>query len=195
MWDNKYDGEDYLYGTEPNDFLREQMHRLKKGRVLCLAEGEGRNAVHLARAGFEVTAVDSSAVGLAKAARLAAQHGVVIELLRTDLADYTVAPGSWEAIVSIFCHLPADLRRRVHRDVVAGLCAGGTLLLEAYTPRQLDFGTGGPPSAEFMMELGTLEEELAGLNFLHGAELVREVVEGTGHTGTGAVVQVLAEKR
>ena len=195
MWDERYSADEYVYGTVPNDFLSSMTDKLERGKVLCLAEGEGRNAVHLAREGFAVTAVDSSRVGLAKAEKLAQEHGVEIETIHTDLANYSIGESRWDSIVSISCHLPPDLRKKVHRDVVAGLREGGTFLLEAYTPRQLEFGTGGPPTADLMMELATLERELAGLRFIHGEELIRDVVEGTHHTGRGAVVQVLAERR
>ena len=195
MWDKKYSTDEYVYGKEPNEFLREMSGRLKKGRVLCLAEGEGRNAVWLARQGFSVTAVDASKVGLAKAARLADEFDVTIETVTADLAEYTIEDGAWDSIISIFCHLHPDLRTPLHRAVVAGLRQGGTFLLEAYTPKQLEYQTGGPPSAEYMMELATLEDELDGLEFIHGKELVRDVVEGNKHTGQGSVVQVLAQKQ
>lgn len=194
MWDEEYSVDEYVYGTEPNGFLSSMTESLKKGRVLCLAEGEGRNAVHLANRGFSVTAVDSSRVGLAKAEKLAQENGVVIEAIHVDLAEFSFNENSWDSIVSISCHLPPDLRRKVHQGVVAGLRKGGTFLLEAYTPKQLDFGTGGPSSAEFMMELASLREELDGLKIIHGVELVRDVLEGVNHTGKGSVVQVLAEK-
>ena len=192
MWDEEYSVDEYVYGTEPNDFLLSMTGNPKKGRVLCLAEGEGRNAVHLAKEGFTATAVDSSRVGLAKAERLAMKNRVSIETVIADLADFTIIENSWDCIVSISCHLPPDLRKRIHKGVVTGLRKGGTYLLEAYTPKQLEFGTGGPPSAEFMMDLETLREELSGLNIVHGAEVIRDVVEGINHTGKGSVVQVLA---
>ncbi len=194
MWDEKYSVEEYVYGKKPNEFLLEMSERLKKGSVLCLAEGEGRNAVHLARQGFTVTAVDSSRVGLAKAEKLAQESGVTIEAVTADLAGYTIEEGAWDSIISISCHMHQDLRRRLHGDVVAGLKDGGTFLLEAYTPKQLELKTGGPASAEYLMELATLKEELDGLEVIHGQELLRDVVEGTGHTGKGSVVQVLARK-
>lgn len=170
MWNKEFSVDEYVYGTEPNDFLYGMTESLKKGRVLCLAEGEGRNAVHLAKKGFSVTAVDSSQVGLAKANKLALENKVNIETVLADLADFVIHKDSWDSIVSISCHVPPNLRKKVHRGVVAGLKKGGTFLLEAYTPKQLEFGTGGPPSAEFMMELTTLREELAGLRFIHGVE-------------------------
>ena len=194
MWDERYSVEEYVYGKAPNDFLKQMSGKLKKGKALCLADGEGRNSIYLAGQGFDVTAVDSSKVGLAKANKLALEFAVTIETVHADLADYEIEEGAWDSIISISCHVPRDLRRRLHRDVVAGLKQGGTFLLEAYTPRQLEFGTGGPSSTDRLMDLASLKKELTGLEFLHGKEVVRDVVEGTYHTGKGAVVQVLARK-
>lgn len=194
MWDETYSVEQYVYGKEPNDFLLQMSGKLKAGKVLCLADGEGRNGVYLARSGSSVTSVDSSTVGLAKAEQLAREFGVAIETVPADLADFEIEPGAWDSIVSIFCHLHRDLRTRLHRGVVAGLKAGGTFLLEAYTPKQLEFGTGGPSSVEYLMDLESLGMELDGLDIIHGAELVRDVVEGVKHTGKASVVQVLARK-
>ena len=162
--------------------------------MLCLAEGEGRNAVFLAGRGHAVTAVDGSAVGLDKARRLAAARGTTISTVTADLADFVIKPGAWDAIVSIWCHLPRELRARVHHACVAGLRPGGIFLLEAYTPRQLACGTGGPATAELMPTLTELRGELAGLELLQAAELERTVQEGQGHHGPSAVVQVLGRK-
>lgn len=195
MWDQRYSCEEYVYGTDPNVFLAEMADRLRPGgQVLCLAEGEGRNAVWLAKQGFRVTGIDASAAGLAKANRLAAEAGVEIETVHADLADADLGEARWDGIVSIFCHLPPPLRKAVHRRVVRALRPGGLFLLEAYTPRQLQFGTGGPPNAELMMDLVGLGEELAGLRIEHGIELERDVYEGLFHTGPGAVVQFIARK-
>lgn len=194
MWDERYDTEEYVYGTAPNRFLAEWVHRLPPGRILCLAEGEGRNAVFLAGLGYRVTAVDASAVGLAKARRLAHEKGLQIETQVADLATYPIAEQAWDGIVSIFCHLPAAVRRDLHQRVKAGLRPGGVLILEAYRPAQLAFGTGGPKEASMMMSLEDLEQELHPLTFLHARELEREVIEGKFHTGTGAVVQLVGRK-
>jgi len=191
MWDERYAVEEYVYGTAPNDFLASVVDRLPMGRVLCLAEGEGRNAVYLAERGFEVTAVDSSPVGLDKARRLAGQRGVHIETIVADLARYEIVPESWDAIVAIFCHLPPPLRCLVHAKAVAGLRLGGAFVLEAYTPAQLQHGTGGPPVVELMMTLDALRDELTGLRFVHALETERDLREGRFHAGLGAVVQVL----
>ena len=193
-WDQRYSEPGYAYGTEPNAFLTEVADRLPPGRALSLAEGEGRNGVFLAERGFEVTGVDSSAVGLAKAQALAAERGVSLTTVPADLAHYTIAPGDWDLIVSIFCHLPAVLRRRLYAQAVAGLKPGGTLVLEAYTPRQLEFATGGPKDAALLVTLEELRRELAGLHFDIARETVRDVREGRCHTGRGAVVQILARR-
>lgn len=195
MWDERYRGEDYVYGTAPNDFLRDQIEHIPAGRVLCLAEGEGRNAVFLAEQGFDVTAVDQSSVGLDKARRLATDRGVEIDTVVADLAGFSIEPDAWDVIVSIFAHMPPAARRHIHREAVRGLRPGGVLVLEAYRPEQLQYKTGGPPSAEMMMDLEGLRTELAGLEFELATETVRDIHEGPLHHGPGAVVQVLARKR
>ena len=194
MWNERYSGADYVYGTEPNDFLKSIAGRIPRGQILSLGEGEGRNAVFLAELGCNVLAVDQSPVGLEKARRLAELRGVEIHTVVADLAGYEIASGDWDAIVSIFCHLPAQLRRAVYRKVVKGLRSGGLFALEAYTPAQLQFKTGGPTSADFLASLSTLKDELKGLDFELGQELERSVVEGQFHTGRAAVVQILARK-
>jgi SAM-dependent methyltransferase len=196
MWDERYGAAGYFYGTEPNDFLRERCAAIPAGGdVLCLAEGEGRNAVFLAAQGFRVVAVDQSAVGLRKAERLATERGVAIETVAADLDGYRIEPGRWDGIVSIWCHLPAGLRAVVHRQVVDGLKIGGVFLLEAYTPAQLRHGTGGPKSVDLLPTLAELRRELAGLEFVHAEERERVIHEGEGHDGLSAVVQVVARRR
>lgn len=195
QWDERYAAGEFYYGTEPNDFLRDQAGRIRSGgRVLCIAEGEGRNAVYLAGLGYAVTAMDQSPVGLAKARSLADRRGVSIDVVVGDLSAWEFAPGTWDAIVSIWCHLPPPLRGQVYRGVVTGLAPGGVLILEAYTPRQLEFGTGGPPTAELMPTLAELRQHLSGLEFEIAEEREREVREGRGHHGHSAVVQIVARR-
>ena len=194
MWDERYSSEEYAYGTSPNKFLEENVNNIPKGKVLSLAEGEGRNAVFLAKQGYSVTAVDASLVGLKKARKLAEESGVVVEFIHADLADYDLGENNWEGIVSIFCPLPSLLRRKLYKQVEAGLRQNGVFLLEAYTPDQLKHGTGGGNSVDVMQSKESLTQELAGLKFKHLMELERDVVEGIYHTGIGAVVQAIAAK-
>lgn len=194
MWDQRYSVDEYVYGTAPNDFLRQQAQSLTPGSALCLADGEGRNGVYLAELGHSVTSVDLSSVAMAKAAALADQRGVTLSTHVADLAAFNLGQARWDLVVSIFAHTPPAIRRDVHRRVTHALRPGGTLVLEAYTPDQIGRGTGGPPVAEMTMTLQDLIDELEGLDIVHGVELVRSVVEGAGHTGDGAVVQVVAVK-
>lgn len=196
MWDERYAGAEFAYGTEPNDFLAATAARYLPagGEVLSLAEGEGRNGVFLARRGFRVTGVDGSSVGLAKARELAAKHGVTIETIVSDLAVFDLGVARWDGIVSIWCHTPSAVRESLHRRVVASLRPGGVLILESYTPDQLRHGTGGPSSADMLLSLETARRELAGLDFVVGEEKVREIHEGPFHGGASAVVQIVARK-
>ena len=193
LWEGRYGGtDDYVYGTEPNDFLAASVADLPAGDVLCLADGEGRNGVYLATLGHRVTSVDLTEAGMAKAARLAAERGVELTTVVADLADYDLGTDRWDLVVSIFAHTPPPIRARLHGAMAEALRPGGRLILEAYTPDQIGRGTGGPPVPELTMDLDRLGRELTGMRFEHQAELVRPVVEGAGHTGEGAVVQVIA---
>ena len=192
MWDERYSAEEYAYGTNPNKFLEANVSIIPKGKVLSLAEGEGRNAVFLAKQGYSVTAVDSSLVGLNKARKLAEENGVTVEFIHTDLAEYDLGENKWDGIVSIFCPLPSSIRKQLHKKVEAALKRNGVFLLEAYTPAQLKYGTGGGNSVDVMQSKESLSLELAGLKFKHLIELERDVVEGIYHTGIGAVVQAIA---
>lgn len=191
MWDERYSQSGYVYGTEPNEFLAEAAVRIPPGPVLSLGEGEGRNAAYLASLGHRVTAVDQSEVGLAKAQRLAAERGLTIETMPADLADFPIQPGAWAGIVSIFCHLPRQIRVPPYAAAVRGLRPGGVFVLEAYTPQQIGRGTGGPQDPDMLVSLADLSAELAGLEFVHARELEREVREGQYHTGVASVAQVI----
>lgn len=195
FWDHRYGtAAGYVFGTQPNDFLAAVADRIPPGPVLCLAEGEGRNAVFLARRGHAVTAVDQSATGLAKAAALAEKISVPLTTIIADLAAFEIMPGVWSGIVAIFMHLPPELRAAVLKRAAAGLRPGGVFVLECYTPAQLAFTTGGPREVSLLPTLALLRTELPELEFVHGCELERDIIEGGGHTGRSAVVQVIARR-
>jgi SAM-dependent methyltransferase len=194
FWDERYGEAELTYGSEPNDFLRDMAPRIPPGPVLGLGEGQGRNAVHLATLGHAVTAVDLSPVGLARAQELAASRRVTLTTVVADLAEFDLGATAWCGIISIFCHLPSALRRTLYPRCAAALAPGGVLILEAYTPRQLEYGTGGPKEPDLLNTLAELRDLLPGLEVEIGRELVREIREGAHHHGLGAVVQVMARK-
>lgn len=193
MWDTRYSEDGYIYGTAPNDFLAASVGHLTSP-VLCLAAGEGRNAVWLAEQGLEVHAVDGSAVGVAKTLALAAERGVTVHATHADLATFDLGEEKWGGITAIFAHLPPPLRARVHGAIARALAPGGRLVLEAYAPRQLEYKTGGPPVLPMLFDPPVVRAELGELIFHRCEEVVRSVVEGKYHTGDAAVCQIIAER-
>ena len=194
FWDVRYAEPGFAYGDAPNDFVRAVAHHIPDGPVLCLAEGEGRNAVFLAERGHRVRPVDLSQVGLDKAKRLATARGVEIEIEQADLATYEIAEGQWAGVVAIWAHVPVAVRQHMLHAAIAGLRSGGALVLEAYTPRQLGFRTGGPPDVALLVEPEDLRRELAGVRIDLLEEIEREVHEGAYHRGPSAVVRALVFK-
>jgi cyclopropane fatty-acyl-phospholipid synthase-like methyltransferase len=194
MWNQRYDSDEFAYGTEPNSFLV-QNAKLLIGPVLCLAEGEGRNAVFLASLGLEVLGVDGSQVGLAKAQKLAASRGLAIQTEVADLATYEPPENFYGSVVSISAHLPSNIRKRLHRFVERCLKPGGIMLLEAYTKAQIRRNTGGPKDPDMLMACIDIEKEFPNCEPILSQEIEREVVEGEFHTGLASVVQFIARKK
>lgn len=194
IWNSRYDSPDYIFGTSPNDFLNANCSAIHNGgTVLCIGEGEGRNAVHLAKLGFQVTAMDASSVGLAKAKALAELNHVSIQTIVADLSNFDFGISTWDCIVSIFCHLPPDLRKSVHSRVQPALKPNGLFLLEAYNPEQLRFKTGGPSDPSMLYSRSMLQDDFADLKILSCNELEREIQEGSAHNGHSAVVQYIGQ--
>jgi SAM-dependent methyltransferase len=195
FWDERYGADDYMYGKEPNDFLKQNIDALPQGSVMCLADGEGRNSVFVASTGRAAWSVDLSTHGPRKTMQLASERKVEVHAETADLATFDLGQNRWDAIVSIFAHMPKEVRADLHKRVAAALKPGGVFLLEAYTPTQVGRGTGGPQDASLTMQLEDLRVELAPLTFEIGQEIERNVVEGIGHTGMASVVQVIARKK
>lgn len=199
MWNERYSAAEYVFGTEPNDFLKEQFtHIPAGGRVLCLAEGEGRNAVFLAEQGYQVMAMDLSDVGLNKALKLASERGVVITTQVADLADYQFGEEQWDGIVAIWAHMPEVVRQHIHAQIASALKSNGVFIVEAYTEQQLTMNAvGGPPSSqkERFGSLKALQTELVELEEMIGVEKQRIVSEGKRHQGLSAVVQFIGRKK
>ena len=198
MWDERYSEEGFAYGTEPNKFLQQTVPTLdlpQGAKCLLLAEGEGRNGVYMAQQGFDVTGVDSSAVGLRKAQELAKSRNVQITTHVVDLADYDFGTAQWDAIIGISCHVPPPIRARILEVIPTALKPAGYAVFECYTPRQLEFQTGGPPAAAPMYSAEIFQTALEGkLEIIRNEELISEVVEGKYHTGKAAVVQFIGRK-
>jgi SAM-dependent methyltransferase len=195
LWDDRYADAYTAYGTHPNDFLRAVARQIPNGPVLVLAAGEGRNAVYLAEIGYDVTAVDQSAVGMANATKLALSRGVAISTIVADLADFNMGTSQWAGIVSIWAHLPSKLRGHVHGEVATALRPGGVFILEAYSPAHLDLpGKGGPPVTEMLVELDDATQELDGLDFHLSQDARRYVSEGREHHGPSATTQLLGAR-
>lgn len=193
FWDERYSSEGYMYGLRPNTFLAEH-YNILGSPVLSLAEGEGRNAVYLASKGFKVVGVDYSRVALEKARQLAESNSVEIETVCADLGAFQPEEESYGSVISISAHLPSAVRSKLYPLVEKCLKPGGILLLEAYTEAQLQYDTGGPKEADRLMSIEKLTQEFPNLEPLFMRELEREVIEGWGHKGTGAVVQFIARR-
>lgn len=193
-WDERYREPGFAYGTSPNEFLVSVVDKIPKGKVLSLAEGEGRNAVYLASLGYQVTGVDGSEVGLHKAVELAAERGVAITTIHADLNEFEIEPEQWDGIIACYCHVPSAIRIPLHKAAVRGLKSGGVFVLEAFSKEQLAYGTGGPQSLDMLMSLDELMQELSGLELVHSVRIERDVREGSRHTGLASVVQVMGIK-
>ncbi|MEM8579842.1 MAG: class I SAM-dependent methyltransferase [Pseudomonadota bacterium] len=196
MWNDRYNRPDYLFGTEPAEFLKVQARHLpSEGRVLVVADGEGRNSVFLAERGLMVTAFDYAPNALAKAEDLAKQKGVEVDFLEADVFAWDWSADSYDAVVAIFIQfMPPQLRVAVFEGLKAALKPGGVLLLHGYAPRQVEYGTGGPPVAENMYTLPLLEAAFAGFEVLHSADYDAEIDEGPGHSGLSGLIDYVVRK-
>lgn len=193
-WDERYARQEYIYGTEPNKFLKEQLSLLKPGRILFPAEGEGRNAVFAASIGWETDAFDQSVEGQKKAVKLATHKGVSIDYYIQSLNDWNPEPDQYDCIAMIFVHLPEGLRQQVHNAVIRSLKPGGTLLLEAFTLNQLPRTSGGPKTAELLFTRELIVSDFKELIFTEFAETQTTLNEGPLHQGLADVIQLTALK-
>lgn len=195
-WDKRYASPEFRFGTDPNEFLAAQLSLLAPSgkRILLIGEGEGRNAIWLASHGALATMVDISPVGLAKAASRAASLNLPLTTIEADLTHWDFGHAAWDAIIAIFCHLPSSIRQPINRKIVDALAPGGLYIAESYTVAQLTRGTGGPSDPDMLPSAAQLTAEFSGLEFLHRAELTRNVVEGPAHSGLADVVQIIARK-
>lgn len=194
FWNERYRSEDYVYGTEPNAFFKEQLDRLLPGRILLPAEGEGRNAVYAARQGWQATAVDISEAGRDKALRLAAQTEVEITYLVGSFGETELEVAAFDCIGLIFAHFPPDHRRLYHQKIIQLLKPGGTLILEGFSKEQLAYQSGGPKNEAMLFSVSELQEEFAVLTELKVRQELIELREGAYHEGPASVVRLTGKK-
>jgi len=196
FWDARYATDDYIFGTAPNLFLASQAALIQPGmRALAIADGEGRNGVWLAEQGAQVHAIDFSAAALEKARKLAAARGVTLEIEQADVLDWHWPEAAYDLVAAIFIQFaPPPERDRIIEGICRSLKPGGVLILQGYTPKQVEFGTGGPPNAANLYTAALLREWFDGWDILHLAEHESIISEGTHHHGMSALIDLVAKK-
>jgi cyclopropane fatty-acyl-phospholipid synthase-like methyltransferase len=196
MWDERYSKPGFLFGEAPNAFLRSQLSFLKPGlSALAVADGEGRNGVWLAEQGLRVHAVDASTVALEKSRQLAARRSASLEWEKVDLDAWTWPDSAYDLVVAIFTQFVGpEGRARQFAGIRQALKPNGLLIMQGYTPRQLEYGTGGPPHAENMYTESLLREAFGDWEILHLHEHDDIIEEGAGHSGMSALIDLVARK-
>ena len=196
FWNARYATDEYVFGTAPNAFLASQKAFVHPGmRALAIADGEGRNGVWLAEQGAAVHAIDVSPFALEKARKLAAARGVELETEEADALTWHWPAAAYDLVVAIFIQFaPPPARDRVIDGIRRTLKPGGVLILQGYTPRQVEFGTGGPPNAENMYTAALLREWFVDWDILHLREHESFISEGSHHHGQSALIDLVARK-
>jgi SAM-dependent methyltransferase len=194
MWDERYSTDDYLFGTEPAAFLVAHQDLLRPGaRALVVADGEGRNSVFLAERGVEVVAMDASAVGVAKARKLADERGVEVDFRIADIMTWEWTPDAYDLVVAIFIQfLTPQQRPTVFDGMQRTLRPGGRLLLHGYRPEQVALGTGGPPDPAHLYTEDLLRDAFGAMHIERLESYDAVIEEGTGHRGTSALIDLVA---
>lgn len=196
FWDDRYSRDEYVFGEAPNAFLAAQNLLLPpSGKVLAIADGEGRNGVWLAEQGLDVVSMDASPVGLDKAKRLAAKRGVSLKTHLLDIADYDWPAERFDVVAGIFFQFAGpELRDQIFAGMIETLKPGGLLILQGYGPRQLEYKTGGPGILENLYTEALLAEKFAALDILHLSDADREIAEGLTHVGRSHLVDLVGRK-
>lgn len=196
FWDQRYAVEGYIFGTSPNAFLVSQAARLQPGQsALAVADGEGRNGVWLAQQGLQVLSVDSSGVAQAKARKLATERGVTLQFETADMLGWDWSDARFDVIAAIFIQFAdAQGRARQFEGIRRALKPGGLLLLQGYTPRQLEYKTGGPSAPENLYSEPMLREWFGDWDIQHLREHDDVINEGSHHAGMSALIDLVAYK-
>ncbi|MEM9321153.1 MAG: class I SAM-dependent methyltransferase [Pseudomonadota bacterium] len=197
MWEERFsNSQDYVFGTEAAAFLRDNLGWLTPGaRTLCVADGEGRNSVFLAECGLDVSSFDLSPTAIGRARDLAEARGVALDANVSVWESWDWAGPQWDLVVAIFVQF-TDPQARVGQfeDLKRALRPGGRLMLHGYTPKQVEYGTGGPPDPARMYTSDLLRESFAGWHIERLAEYEKELDEGAGHSGRSALIDLIASK-
>ncbi|WP_445665175.1 class I SAM-dependent methyltransferase [Fodinibius sp. AD559] len=194
FWDDRYSSGNYIYGTQPNRFFKNQLDELKPGRLLLPAEGEGRNAIYASREGWNVDAFDISEKGRKKALELAKRNHVTINYSISRFEEFEIDAESYDAIALVYAHLHKSKRRGIHQKLITGLKPGGHLILEAFSKEQLDNDSGGPQDLDMLYDLDELRKDFEELQIKHADSTEIELTEGMHHEGTANVIRILAIK-
>ncbi len=195
MWEERFSTPDYVFGKEPAKFLLDQADFFRPGlSVLAIADGEGRNSVHLAGRGLHVTALEFAPSAIAKARALADARGVTVDFRQHDVIAQDFE-GLYDIVLGIFIQFVGPVERNhLFRKMQGATKSGGLIMLHGYTPEQIAHGTGGPPDARNMYTCKTLRESFPSWEILTCREYEREVQEGRGHSGLSALIDFIARK-
>ena len=195
FWDERYSAEEYIFGKGPNVFFRSVIDKMKPGKILVPAAGEGRDAVYAATLGWDVLAVDQSSTGKEKAMRLAAENGVTIRYDVQSIEETDLMGANYDAAALIYFHLPPALRQELYRRLPSALRPNGTVIIEAFTPKQIGNTSGGPSEPERLLTKDILTSELGVLRIDQCEEVTTELAEGSGHAGRAEVVRFIGRKQ
>jgi len=193
-WDEKFTGAEYLYGLQPNVFIEACAHTFDPhSQVLCLGEGEGRNAVYLAKKGHRVEALDNSSVGLEKARLFAGSEGISITTTEQDLERWDPKEECYDYVVSSYLHLKEPLRTKVFIDVVKSLKSGGAFCGEFFSKAQYHLTSGGPKDLELLYDAREMVKVLENLPVeIERCDQLETILdEGKGHQGLASVVRIV----
>lgn len=199
-WNDRYSNNEYAYGKQPNNYLKEQLLKLDAGTILFPAEGEGRNAVFAATCGWIVSAFDISTEGKNKALQLAANKNVTLDYQTGELPELNYSPGQFDAMALIYAHFPANIKSKYHKLLDAYLKRGGTVIFEAFSKKHIEYrlrdpNVGGPKDPDSLFSIEELKADFANYEFIELTENEIELNEGLFHNGTGAVIRFVARKK
>lgn len=198
FWNERFDKEEFIFGKEPNEYLVEKVNQyLKKNdKILCIADGEGRNGVWLAKQGMKVVGFDASDIALAKAKQFAKENQVDIEYSFSDTDSFFWGENVYDAVVGIFIQFAdPEMRERIFQQTYQSLKPGGIFILQGYTPKQLEYKTGGPSLIEHLYTEELIRGLAKGFEILELVSYEKELSEGPRHTGMSAILGLVAKKQ